>query len=254
MLWSPRHRSRRRHRPGDRPAAGRPWLRRLRSPTSTATPPSGPPRRSATRPGARGSTSPTPRPAASPRRRSVERAGSLDVWVNNAGILITGVTYEQELEAHRRMLEVNAIGTYNGTLAAIERMRETGRGHVINVVSLAGLAAAPGVASYAASKHAAIAFTLGTLADLRRSGIEGDQRLGGLPRRRLDADDHRQARRPRRRPLLLRRDADARPGRGADRGPAREAAGGGRDPRAGGALSPASSIATRISPSASPRC
>jgi NAD(P)-dependent dehydrogenase (short-subunit alcohol dehydrogenase family) len=103
----------------------------------------------------------------------VERAGSLDVWVNNAGILITGVAYEQELEAHRRMLEVNAVGTYNGTLAAIERMRETGRGHVINVVSLAGLAAVPGVASYAASKHAAIAFTLGTLADLRRSGIDG---------------------------------------------------------------------------------
>ena len=104
---------------------------------------------------------------------AAERAGSLDVWVNNAGILITGVAYEQELEAHRRMLEVNAVGTYNGTLAAIERMRETGRGHVINVVSLAGLAAVPGVASYAASKHAAIAFTLGTLADLRRSGIDG---------------------------------------------------------------------------------
>jgi NAD(P)-dependent dehydrogenase (short-subunit alcohol dehydrogenase family) len=103
----------------------------------------------------------------------IERAGSLDVWVNNAGILITGVIYEQELEAHRRMLEVNAVGTYNGTIAAIERMRQSGRGHVINVVSLAGLAAAPGVASYAASKHAAIAFTLGALTDLRRSGIKG---------------------------------------------------------------------------------
>jgi NAD(P)-dependent dehydrogenase (short-subunit alcohol dehydrogenase family) len=102
-----------------------------------------------------------------------DRSGSLDVWVNNAGILITGVSYEQELEAHRRMLEVNAIGTYNGTIAAIEKMREAGRGHVINIISLAGLAAAPGVSSYAASKHAAIAFSLGTLADLRRSGIEG---------------------------------------------------------------------------------
>ncbi len=43
----------------------------------------------------------------------------------------------------------------------------------INVVSLAGLVAAPGEVAYAASKHAAIAFTLGTLADLRRSGIKG---------------------------------------------------------------------------------
>jgi NAD(P)-dependent dehydrogenase (short-subunit alcohol dehydrogenase family) len=104
---------------------------------------------------------------------TVERTGALDVWVNNAGILIPGVIYEQELEAHRAMLEVNAIGTFNGTIAAIEKMREPGRGHLINVISLAGLVAAPGVASYAASKHAAIAFTLGTLTDLRRNGIKG---------------------------------------------------------------------------------
>jgi NAD(P)-dependent dehydrogenase (short-subunit alcohol dehydrogenase family) len=102
----------------------------------------------------------------------VERAGSLDVWVNNAGILITGVTYEQELEVHRRMLEVNAVGTYNGTLCALERMRAVARGHVINVISLAGLAAAPGIGGYAASKHAAMAFSLSTLADLRNDGIK----------------------------------------------------------------------------------
>jgi short-subunit dehydrogenase len=49
-------------------------------------------------------------------------------------------------------------------------MRDADRGHLINIISLAGLAAAPGVASYAASKHAAMAFTLGTLGDLRRMG------------------------------------------------------------------------------------
>jgi short-subunit dehydrogenase len=70
------------------------------------------------------------------------------------------------------MLEVNAVGTYNGTLAALEPMRATGRGHVINVISLAGLAAAPGLGGYAASKHAAIAFSLSTLADLRNAGIK----------------------------------------------------------------------------------
>jgi NAD(P)-dependent dehydrogenase (short-subunit alcohol dehydrogenase family) len=102
----------------------------------------------------------------------VERSGSLDVWVNNAGILFTGFAYEQGIDVHRRMLEVNAIGTMNGTLAAIDKMRAAGRGHIINVVSLAGLAAAPGIVGYAASKHAAIAFSLGTLGDLRRAGIK----------------------------------------------------------------------------------
>src|SRR5215208_2194593 len=103
----------------------------------------------------------------------VERSGSLDVWVNNAGILHTGLAYEQPIDVHRRMLEVNAVGTMNGTLAAIERMRASGRGHIINLISLAGLAAATGIVGYAASKHAAIAFSLGTAADLKRSGLDG---------------------------------------------------------------------------------
>ena len=104
--------------------------------------------------------------------QTIERAGSLDLWVNNAGILITGLAFEQELETHRAMLEVNSIGTYNGTLAALEKMRPAGKGHVINVISLAGLSAAPGIASYAASKHAAIAFSIGTLSDLRSAGYK----------------------------------------------------------------------------------
>ena len=103
----------------------------------------------------------------------VERTGSLDVWVNNAGILITGLSYEQDVEVHKRMLEVNAIGTMNGTMAAIEQMRPARRGHIINLVSLAGLAAATGIVGYSASKHAAIAFSLGTAADLRRNGLDG---------------------------------------------------------------------------------
>jgi NAD(P)-dependent dehydrogenase (short-subunit alcohol dehydrogenase family) len=103
----------------------------------------------------------------------VERTGSLDVWVNNAGILITGLSFEQDIDVHRRMLDVNAVGTMNGTLAAIGRMRPGGRGHIINLISLAGLAAATGIVGYSASKHAAIAFSLGTAADLRRAGLDG---------------------------------------------------------------------------------
>jgi NAD(P)-dependent dehydrogenase (short-subunit alcohol dehydrogenase family) len=105
--------------------------------------------------------------------RVAERSGSLDVWVNNAGILHTGLSYEQPIDVHRRMLEVNAVGTMNGTLAAIEQMRPSGRGHIINLISLAGLAAATGIVGYSASKHAAIAFSLGTAADLRRGGLPG---------------------------------------------------------------------------------
>ncbi len=103
----------------------------------------------------------------------VERSGSLDVWVNNAGILITGLAHEQPVDVYRRMLEVNYLGTVHGSLAAIDRMRTTGRGQIINVISLAGLAAATGIVGYSASKHAAIAVSLGIAADLRRTGLDG---------------------------------------------------------------------------------
>ena len=105
--------------------------------------------------------------------RTWRRAGSLDVWVNNAGVLVTGPAWEQDERTRALMVEVNAIGTINGTLAALEPMRAAGRGQIVNIVSLAGLVAAPGEAVYSASKHAAIGFSLATLADLRLAGIEG---------------------------------------------------------------------------------
>ena len=103
----------------------------------------------------------------------VSAAGSLDPWVNNAGILATGLAWQQDEATRAAMLTINAAGTMNGTVAALERMVPAGRGHVVNVISLAGIVAAPGEVAYAASKHAAMAFTLGTLFDLRRAGHRG---------------------------------------------------------------------------------
>jgi len=101
------------------------------------------------------------------------RTGSLDLWVNNAGVLVTGPSWTQDAATRKAMLDVNTIGTMNGTVAALERMVPAGRGHVVNVISLAGLIAAPGEVNYSASKHAAMAFTLGTLFDLRGAGVSG---------------------------------------------------------------------------------
>lgn len=102
----------------------------------------------------------------------VANSGRLDVWVNNAGVLFTGPAWEQSPEQRSLILDVNAVGTMNGTVSAIEAMRASGRGHIVNIVSLAGLTAVPGEAVYAASKHAAIGFSLSTLQDLRLAGIE----------------------------------------------------------------------------------
>lgn len=109
--------------------------------------------------------------------RTVERTGSLDVWVNNAGVLLTGPAWEQTPEQRRLMVEVNTLGVVNGTVSAINELRRaTGRavgGHVVNVASLAGLVAVPGEGVYAGSKHAVLGFSLSTAADLRLAGLRG---------------------------------------------------------------------------------
>lgn len=100
----------------------------------------------------------------------VAAAAGLAVWVNNAGILRTGPAWahpEGEVDA---MLDVNARGTVHGTVAALAVMRPAARGHIVNIVSLAGLVAPPGETAYAASKHAALAYSVGTALDLRRTG------------------------------------------------------------------------------------
>jgi NAD(P)-dependent dehydrogenase (short-subunit alcohol dehydrogenase family) len=104
---------------------------------------------------------------------SVARSGSLDLWVNNAGVFFSGPPWEQGSELRQLMFDVNATGVINGTLAALAPMLVAGRGHIVNVVSLAGIVAAPGEVTYSASKHAAMAFSLGTFFDLRRAGVRG---------------------------------------------------------------------------------
>lgn len=108
---------------------------------------------------------------AAARDAVVARSGRLDVWVNNAGVLLTGPAWEQDEAAHRLMLDVNALGTIHGTVAAVDAMRRDGGGHVVNIVSLAGLTAVAGEAVYAASKHAVLGFSLSTMADLRAAGV-----------------------------------------------------------------------------------
>jgi len=97
--------------------------------------------------------------------------GGLALWVNNAGVLAAGPVWDHDAATRARLFEVNVLGTMNGTLAALDVMRAAGHGHVINIVSLAGLVCVPGETVYAATKHAVLAFSLGTLAELRAAGV-----------------------------------------------------------------------------------
>jgi short-subunit dehydrogenase len=105
-------------------------------------------------------------------RLAVER-GPLEVWVNNAGVLRTRKTWEHTDEEVRLLAEVNVLGVMRGSRAAIDAMRERGgqNMHVINLASLSALAPVPGLAVYAATKHAVLGFTGSLGGDLRAEGL-----------------------------------------------------------------------------------
>lgn len=105
--------------------------------------------------------------------QEVEATHGLAVWMNNAGVFEPGPAFEADPVATERMFAVNTHGVINGTRAALDVLRPKGRGHVVNVVSLAGLVAPPGETLYAATKHAALAYSVGMQHDLRLAGHRG---------------------------------------------------------------------------------
>lgn len=86
--------------------------------------------------------------------------GGFDTWVNNAGVSIYGPIRETTLEDQRRLFETNYWGVVNGSLVAVEHLRDRpGGGAIVNVASILADAPIPVQGVYSASKHAVKGFT-----------------------------------------------------------------------------------------------
>jgi NAD(P)-dependent dehydrogenase (short-subunit alcohol dehydrogenase family) len=97
--------------------------------------------------------------------------GQLAVWVNNAGVLRSATAWEHSDDEVRLQVEVNTLGLMFGSRAAIEVMQKQGSGHIINIASISSIVPAPGLAVYAASKHAVLGFSISLQGDLQHAGI-----------------------------------------------------------------------------------
>jgi 3-oxoacyl-[acyl-carrier protein] reductase len=97
--------------------------------------------------------------------------GELDVLVNIAGHMLAGWSHDTPAEEVDRHFDINAKGVIFGTQAAARRMIRQGHGQIINIASMAALAPIPGIALYAASKHAVRAFSLACAQELRPFGV-----------------------------------------------------------------------------------
>ena len=86
--------------------------------------------------------------------RAHDHFGALDVVVNNAGYGHFGMVEELAEAELRDQLEANLFGAVWVTQAALPHLRAQGSGHVVQVSSIGGISAFPGIGAYHASKWA----------------------------------------------------------------------------------------------------
>jgi short-subunit dehydrogenase len=98
--------------------------------------------------------------------RAEEVVGPIDVLVNNAGLEFSKGFDEQTRAELEAITAVNVLALMELTRAALPGMLARGRGHVVNLASLAGKLPTPYLASYSATKHAVVGFTHSLRAEL----------------------------------------------------------------------------------------
>jgi short-subunit dehydrogenase len=103
--------------------------------------------------------------------RTTDELGPPDLLVNNAGIESLGKFESMSLDEIESIFTTNVIALVSLTRLVVPGMIERGRGHVVNISSMAGKVAAPYYTTYSASKHAVVGFSWSLRAELKSKGI-----------------------------------------------------------------------------------
>lgn len=99
------------------------------------------------------------------------RLGGVDFLANNAGVAVGGPFEEISIEDWRWAVDINLWGVVYGCQAAIPKMKERGRGYILNVASAAGLLAPPAMSAYNVTKAGVVSLSEGLFAEYKSAGI-----------------------------------------------------------------------------------
>jgi NAD(P)-dependent dehydrogenase (short-subunit alcohol dehydrogenase family) len=103
----------------------------------------------------------------------VERQlGPLDVMINNAGIMPTGLIETEDEATTERHVAINLLAMIHGTREAVRRMKPRGSGHIVNISSAAGKVAGARTATYCATKFGVAGFSEAVALELQGTGVE----------------------------------------------------------------------------------
>jgi NAD(P)-dependent dehydrogenase (short-subunit alcohol dehydrogenase family) len=104
-------------------------------------------------------------------KATVDRFGGVDILVNNAGIQTFGDPVTTTEEVWDKTMNVNLKGHWLMSKYAIPEMLKRGKGAIVNVSSVQGLASQRNVVAYSTSKHAMIGLTRSMAVDMASRGV-----------------------------------------------------------------------------------
>jgi len=117
-----------------------------------------------------------------------EEFGAVDILVNNAGIAIEGMTLEMTDEDFDRIVDVNTKALWHLARRVSERLVKADKpGSIINVASILGFGASPGLSLYAITKAAVVQMTKALAVDLWRHNIRVNAICPGYFRTEINA-------------------------------------------------------------------
>lgn len=96
---------------------------------------------------------------------------TIDVLVNNAGVMPLGAFLEEPDATTDLILDVNIRGVLNGIRAVAPSMLARGCGHIVNIASMAGMIPIPGMVTYNASKFGALGLSLAARREFAGTGV-----------------------------------------------------------------------------------
>jgi len=99
-------------------------------------------------------------------KQAIDKYGTVDVLVNNAGLMPLSFVKSLKIDEWDRMVDVNIKGVLYCTAAVVPTMVEKKSGHIINISSVAGRIVFPAGSVYCATKHAVTAFSEGLRQEL----------------------------------------------------------------------------------------
>jgi NAD(P)-dependent dehydrogenase (short-subunit alcohol dehydrogenase family) len=112
----------------------------------------------------------------------IDRWGTIDVLVNNAGIIQTGPIECMNREDFERAMATHFWGPLYLIEAALPAMRSQGEGRIVNISSIGGEIGVPHLVPYCASKFALVGLSEGLAAELAKDGIRVTTVCPGLMR------------------------------------------------------------------------